>query len=263
MRDVKTKRSALVLFDKLQRVLVDEVCRVALFLRFPLALPPIVGHVIPPVIDVIDVATDITHKVIESVIHRMILRCLLCIAEVPLANEPRRIAVLFKKFGKGDLVFVQTFAMFRVIRMRVNHRFDTSALLIETGATLGRDMGGSSGVLLSIFLTASGEAASNGEALPAALKAGLDRMQFYGGAKVGDRSMVDALAPALAALAAGGLDDAAAAAAAGADGTAAIRVAGVGRSSYVNEADLAGVQDPGAAATAIVLAAACDAHRRD
>ena len=56
---------------------------------------------------------------------------------------------------------------------------------------------------------------------------------------------------------------ASAAAAAGARGTAAIRVAGVGRSSYVNEADLAGVQDPGAAAIAIVLAAARDAHRRN
>ena len=129
-------------------------------------------------------------------------------------------------------------------------------LCLSLGATLGAAMGGSSGVLLSIFFTAAGETLSGGATVPVALKAGLARMQFYGGAKVGDRSMVDVLVPALDALEVHGLTAAAAVAEKAADGTASLAIAKVGRSAYVGAADLAGVKDPGAAAVAAAFDAA-------
>ena len=82
---------------------------------------------------------------------------------------------------------------------------DTSATLAAIGSILSSSMGGSSGVLLSIFFTAASKALQGGARLPDALLAGLDRMTFYGGAQPGDRTMIDALHPALNALANGGI----------------------------------------------------------
>ncbi|TAZ81242.1 DAK2 domain-containing protein, partial [Rhizobium ruizarguesonis] len=111
-------------------------------------------------------------------------------------------------------------------------------------------MGGSSGVLLSIFFTAAAKAMTDKADISAALLAGLDRMTFYGGAAVGDRTMVDALSPALQALASGDVVAAAKAAATGAESTKTMMKARAGRASYVGERDLAGVADPGAVAVA-------------
>jgi dihydroxyacetone kinase len=61
-------------------------------------------------------------------------------------------------------------------------------------------MGGSSGVLMSIFFTAAGQKLEQGASVAEALNAGLAQMKFYGGADEGDRTMIDALQPALAAL---------------------------------------------------------------
>ncbi len=61
-------------------------------------------------------------------------------------------------------------------------------------------MGGSSGVLMSIFFTAAGQKLGQGASVAEALNAGLEQMKFYGGADEGDRTMIDALQPALAAL---------------------------------------------------------------
>ncbi len=80
-------------------------------------------------------------------------------------------------------------------------------------------------------------------------------MQEYGGAKLGDRTMLDALVPAIAALESGGLEAAARAAREGAARTATMAKAGAGRSSYVREEALRGVPDPGAVAVAAVLGA--------
>ncbi|TIW75915.1 MAG: DAK2 domain-containing protein, partial [Mesorhizobium sp.] len=86
-----------------------------------------------------------------------------------------------------------------------------------------------------------------------ALLAGLDRMTFYGGAKVGDRTMVDALEPALKALDASELEAAAKAARQGTEATAAMQKAKAGRSAYIGrQLDIA---DPGAFAVAEVFAA--------
>lgn len=127
---------------------------------------------------------------------------------------------------------------------------DRPALLTAIGLALGTSMGGSSGVLLAIFFAGAGEAAAAGSDWPAALQAGLARMAAVGGAKAGDRTMIDALAPALEALAAGGgVAGAAKAARAGADATRAM-TARAGRSAYVSAGDLSGHADPGAEAVA-------------
>ncbi len=125
-----------------------------------------------------------------------------------------------------------------------------AATLACLGDILGTSMGGSSGVLLSIFFTAAAKAMADKADISAALLAGLDRMTFYGGAGVGDRTMVDALSPALQALESGDITAAARAAAAGAESTKTMLKARAGRASYVGERDLAGVADPGAVAVA-------------
>lgn len=127
---------------------------------------------------------------------------------------------------------------------------DHTQLYRAIGLELSQTMGGSSGVLLAIFFAAAGDAASSGMPMTGALMAGLARMQEIGGAQLGDRTMVDALAPALEALAAGGLAAAAAAARDGADRTAGMLRAKAGRSSYLNADALRGHADPGAEAVA-------------
>jgi dihydroxyacetone kinase len=115
-------------------------------------------------------------------------------------------------------------------------------------------MGGSSGILLAIFVAAAGTRVADG--WPVALREGVRAMQRYGGAQEGDRTMLDALIPAVTVLEAGGDTRAAASAARrGADATAAMSRANAGRSSYVREESLRGVPDPGAVAVAAVLEA--------
>ncbi|MEM7257960.1 MAG: dihydroxyacetone kinase subunit DhaK, partial [Pseudomonadota bacterium] len=129
---------------------------------------------------------------------------------------------------------------------------DLTQLYRAIGAELGQTMGGSSGVLLAIFFAAAGDASASGEDEVGALKAGLQRIQQVGGASAGDRTMIDALAPALDALPKG-LAAAASAARQGADHTATIVKAKAGRASYLTEDKLKGHNDPGAEAVALLL----------
>ncbi|WFP63213.1 dihydroxyacetone kinase subunit DhaK [Mesorhizobium sp. WSM4904] len=158
------------------------------------------------------------------------------------------------KAGDGDTgSTVATGARSVLDRLDTLPLADRAATLAAIGDTLGTSMGGSSGVLLSIFFTAAAQALNGGASLSKALLAGLDRMTFYGGAKVGDRTMVDALEPALKALDASGLEAAAQAARHGAETTAAMQKAKAGRSAYVGrQLDTA---DPGAFAVAEAFAA--------
>lgn len=127
---------------------------------------------------------------------------------------------------------------------------DHTQLFRAIGQELTQTMGGSSGVLLAIFFTAAGDAASSGLSMVASLKEGLARMQKIGGAEVGDRTMVDALKPALDELEARGMTEAAIAARSGAAHTATILKAKAGRASYINAEQLQGHVDPGAEAVA-------------
>ncbi|SFO06622.1 dihydroxyacetone kinase [Candidatus Pantoea varia] len=129
-------------------------------------------------------------------------------------------------------------------------------LLAVTGERLATVMGGSSGVLMAIFFTAAAQQLAEGGALPAALQQGLEKMKQYGGAQPGDRTLIDALQPAIEALVADKpLAEAADAAQQGSDATASMGKAKAGRSSYLNSTNLNGVPDPGAVAVARVFAA--------
>ena len=134
---------------------------------------------------------------------------------------------------------------------------DLPTLFALIGERLTVVMGGSSGVLMSIFFTAAGQKLGQGASVAEALNAGLEQMKFYGGADEGDRTMIDALQPALAALLAEpeNLQAAFAAAQAGADRTCQSSKAGAGRASYLNSDSLLGNMDPGAHALAMVFKA--------
>lgn len=129
---------------------------------------------------------------------------------------------------------------------------DPTQLYRAIGMELSQTMGGSSGVLLAIFFAAAGDASAGGKDWIGALSAGLDRVMQVGGAEPGHRTMIDALAPALAALPQG-VAAAAAAARKGADSTAQMTRAKAGRASYLSADKLAGYNDPGAEGVARLL----------
>ncbi|MEM6481460.1 MAG: dihydroxyacetone kinase subunit DhaK [Pseudomonadota bacterium] len=126
---------------------------------------------------------------------------------------------------------------------------DQTQLYRAIGLELSQTMGGSSGVLLAIFFEAAGDASAAGADEIGALTAGLERIQQVGGASRGDRTMIDALFPALQDLPQG-VTAAAIAARKGADATAQITRARAGRASYLSAENLAGHNDPGAEAVA-------------
>jgi dihydroxyacetone kinase len=166
---------------------------------------------------------------------------------------------LDRQIGDGDTGTTFATAARAVLVAMERHELplaDPIELCLALGDLLGRTMGGSSGVLLSIFFTATGNALAQNAPLVTALAQGLDRMQSYGGARPGDRTMIDALTPAIAALGSDGLSAASAAATRGAALTATMTKSRAGRSSYVNASNLANVQDPGATAIALAMAAA-------
>ncbi|MFY7166220.1 dihydroxyacetone kinase subunit DhaK [Enterobacter cloacae complex sp. SHL012] len=167
-----------------------------------------------------------------------------------------RLNALDAKVGDGDTG--STFAQgARDIAQRLEEHAlpldDVSKLLLLVGERLATVMGGSSGVLMSIFFTAAGQKLHDGKSLPDALLSGLAQMKQYGGADLGDRTLIDAIQPALEALQKNDLQAAAQAAQQGAEATAKMEKAGAGRSSYVNKENLDGVMDPGAVAVAEVF----------
>ena len=126
---------------------------------------------------------------------------------------------------------------------------DMTQLYRAIGLELSQTMGGSSGILLAIFFAAAGDASASGKDTIGALNVGLNRVQEVGGAQVGDRTLIDALRPALDALPEG-LPAAASAARLAANFTATIVKAKAGRATYISADQLRGYNDPGAEAVA-------------
>ncbi|WP_029151113.1 dihydroxyacetone kinase subunit DhaL [Microbacterium indicum] len=135
------------------------------------------------------------------------------------------------------------------------------ALLKAVGMTFISKVGGASGSLYgSFFLEAAKASPEEGELsdVAAALRAGLASIVARGHAEAGDKTMIDALEPAVAALEGGAsLADAASAAEAGRDATEPL-VARKGRASYLGERS-AGHVDPGAASAALLVRALAEA----
>lgn len=106
--------------------------------------------------------------------------------------------------------------------------------------------GGTSGAVFGTFFTELGRALQpDGAGFAAGVRAGLDAVVELGGARVGDKTVVDALSPAADVLDAGGSLAAAAAAAAQGVAATADSAASRGRASYLGDA-VKGVADPGA-----------------
>ncbi|MDP9770262.1 DAK2 domain-containing protein [Kosakonia cowanii] len=186
------------------------------------------------------------------------VKALVGTAAQTLIDLENRLNALDAKVGDGDTG--STFAegareIKRLLEQNALPLNNTAQLLQLIGERLATVMGGSSGVLMSIFFTAAGQAVHNATPLPDALLLGLKQMKHYGGADLGDRTLIDALQPALEALRERGLAAAIDAAQKGAESTATMQKAGAGRSSYVNSENLEGVTDPGAVAIAEVFAA--------
>jgi dihydroxyacetone kinase len=173
-----------------------------------------------------------------------------------LVAKQSELDALDARVGDGDTGTTLATAARAILAERDRLPFaDLPSLFAALSETLSRVMGGSSGVLLAIFTAAVGARLAVSPDWPGALEQGTDRIQEYGGARPGDRTMLDALVPAIAALRTGGLAGAARAAVEGAARTATMKRAGAGRSSYVRQDALLGVPDPGAVAVAAVLTA--------
>lgn len=138
-------------------------------------------------------------------------------------------------------------------------------LLKKVGMTLVSSVGGASGPLYGTLFLRMGMSAGavselDAAALAASLRAGLEGIVARGKAEADDKTMYDAMAPAVDALDAAIADGAdlaavtaaaAQAAAAGRDATLPL-VARKGRASYLGERS-AGHLDPGAASTALLF----------
>ncbi|WP_406859179.1 dihydroxyacetone kinase subunit DhaL [Streptomyces sp. HUAS MG47] len=135
------------------------------------------------------------------------------------------------------------------------------AVLTLAGRQLISTVGGASGPLYGTLLRRTGkelgvEATVGRERLAAALGAGVAAVAQLGGAQAGDKTMLDALLPAVEGL---GESFAAArdAAAQGALATVPLQ-ARKGRASYLGERSI-GHEDPGAASSALLIAALAEA----
>jgi len=200
----------------------------------------------------------------EATLRRAIEAVCACLLEA----EPM-LTGMDQRVGDGDLGI----SLARGARA-VQHELDSyaaesspGAVLRGMSATLRRMVGGTSGPLYAVMLLRAAAALESSGATTAqqwatAFSAGVDGLMELGGAKPGDRTMVDALKPAAdalhRALAQAATTDVALTAAVEAAADGALRTASMhprlGRSSYVGERAL-GYADPGAHAVALWLAA--------
>jgi dihydroxyacetone kinase-like protein len=134
-------------------------------------------------------------------------------------------------------------------------------ILTLAGRQLISTVGGASGPLYGTLLRRTGKALGDApevseEQLAEALRAGVEGVRTLGGAAPGDKTMVDALMPAVEALA-DGFAAARTAAEEGAEATTPLQ-ARKGRASYLGERSI-GHQDPGATSSALLIAALAEA----
>ncbi|MFF3849946.1 dihydroxyacetone kinase subunit DhaL [Streptomyces sp. NPDC002328] len=136
------------------------------------------------------------------------------------------------------------------------------AVLVLAGRQLISTVGGASGPLYGTLLRRTGKALGDAaevseEQFAQALRAGVEAVMQLGGAAPGDKTMIDALSPALDALD-DGFGAARTAAEQGAEATTPLQ-ARKGRASYLGERSI-GHQDPGATSAALLVAGLAEAN---
>ncbi|MGW1724189.1 dihydroxyacetone kinase subunit DhaL [Streptomyces sp. NPDC002306] len=136
------------------------------------------------------------------------------------------------------------------------------AVLTLAGRQLISTVGGASGPLYGTLLRRTGKTLGDAvevdeEQFATALRTGVDAVMALGGAAPGDKTMIDALVPAVDALG-DGFAAARAAAEQGAEATVPLQ-ARKGRASYLGERSI-GHQDPGATSSALLIASLAEAN---
>ena len=190
-------------------------------------------------------------------------------AEKVLDQEPA-LTDLDRRAGDGDFGTNMVAALDQLDISAIRDTYSTATIFDAVSQAYLGHSGGTSGALFGIwfrhfFRVAADSADSELDlgAIAAAARAGLDNITSLGGARVGDKTMVDAIVPAVESLEQSvsseadrdaALASAAEAAAAGAESTETM-LANRGRASYVGEA-ARGVVDPGALLIAWFFASA-------
>jgi dihydroxyacetone kinase-like protein len=190
------------------------------------------------------------------------------------AENHQHLTELDSAVGDGDLG-INLERGFTAVQaeLSANPPADLRSVFQNAATVLIRTMGGTSGPLLgTFFLRAAAASAGKSELAPADVvalfQAGVDGIQQRGKAALGDKTMLDALLPAVdamrSALDAGSglaeiLERGTVAAEAGARATSAMQ-ARKGRASYLGDRSI-GHQDPGATAAHLLLKAAAEVWR--
>ena len=205
----------------------------------------------------------------ESIVHAETVTRWLAEAEQQIKAQSDYLTQLDAAIGDGDhgTNMRRGFdAVGKALAGQDNHT-PPGRLLIVAGKTLVATVGGASGPLWGSALRRAGRSLGDAETFGAdrlarALDAAIEGVVELGAAAPGDKTMIDALVPATAALhesvqAGVSLEEAVAAAAdaaqSGAESTVPMR-ARKGRASYLGERSI-GHQDPGATSAAIILGA--------
>jgi dihydroxyacetone kinase-like protein len=181
-------------------------------------------------------------------------------------REQQALTDLDRQSGDGDFGANLRSALGRARNALQDTKTLTPGDVFDVVSTAFLHTGGTSGPLFGMWFRHLAKATRTNTVGVAELGQGFTdavaNVQRLGGAKPGDKTMVDAMVPAAEALSAstGGLADAlrsaASAARAGADSTAAL-LAKRGRASYVGEV-ARGVLDPGAVTVALLVESALE-----
>ncbi|MEO3992395.1 dihydroxyacetone kinase subunit DhaL [Pseudocitrobacter cyperus] len=191
--------------------------------------------------------------------------CLLYVAEGMIASEPR-LTALDQVIGDGDhgIGIKRGFTALRTLLLSADFSpVDIGDCLLQSGTRLMTSMGGASGAIFGTLFRAGGKALAGRDefdapTLAAWLESGMQAIHQRGGAKPGDKTMVDALAAAtarahadVALTLAQALAHSAQAAMAGAEETSTM-VARFGRAKNLGERAI-GHCDPGAVSMALIV----------
>ncbi|MFJ5269649.1 dihydroxyacetone kinase subunit DhaL [Streptomyces sp. NPDC088358] len=177
-------------------------------------------------------------------------------------REAQRLTALDSPIGDADHGSNLQRGFTAVVNVLEKDAPDTpGAVLTLAGRQLISTVGGASGPLYGTLLRRTGKALGDAavvsdEEFTDALRAGVDAVMALGGAAPGDKTMIDALVPAVDALS----DSFAAAATAAEEGAAATipLQARKGRASYLGERSI-GHQDPGATSSSLLIGALVEA----
>lgn len=163
--------------------------------------------------------------------------------------------------GDGDCGYTLRDGAKQVLAFIATH--DLSQLpqtLSELVTDLEVNMGGTSGALYCIFLTALASSLASSASVPEALDGALRQLLLYTRARLGDRTMLDCLIPFVEGLQEGEGGDVVASslerARRGVEGTKELE-ATLGRSSYLDDSTTRGVPDPGAFGLLVLLEGMC------